>query len=179
MTVLTRVLALLTGLAVAAAGVVVVVETVMLLLARPALVVPRTTWDSTLRRLTWDDPALPALLSGLLVVGALMLLGMLWPRRPSALRLTGTTPSRKADIDASGLAHRLAGTALQDVDVLHARVRIRRRAARVTAFAPRDADPDTVRFRLRRDLRETLEATGLRRSMRIRVAVREARERVR
>ena len=103
MRVLRRVLAPLLGLAVAAAGVLLVIE-VVAAWVRPAattgLVVPWPDWRATLEDLTWTRSPVPAIAIGAAVAGLLLVLLGVVARRsyillgPPAPEVTVTTSAR-------------------------------------------------------------------------------------
>jgi Family of unknown function (DUF6286) len=174
-----RVLGLLLGLALAAAGAIAVVEIVLGLTGQPPWLIARSDWDTGLSRLVWTSPTLITVLVGLTLVGLILLVLQLVPRAPVALPLRPTGANRSAEIDRRGLQERLRQVASADPDVLGARVRARRRRVKVAVNVPPDADAADVRNRLRGDLDESLGELGLAVPYRSVVAVRRARERVR
>ena len=144
MRVLLRVLAPLLGIALAAAGVLVVIE-VVAAWVRPGmeggLVVPWPDWMVTLASVSWNQSPVPGIAIGVAVVGLLLIIVGLAARR-SEVRLeapkadmTVTTPPR--------VLARLVGTRVRESDdVLSASVTASARRVAVTALAWHDAPPD-------------------------------------
>jgi hypothetical protein len=174
-----RVLGLLLGLALAAAGVIAAAELVLGLTGQPPWLIARSDWDTGLSRLVWTSPTLIAVLIGLTLVGLILLVLQLLPRVPVALPLQPTGANRSAEIDRRGLQERLRQVAIADPDVLGARVRARRRRVKVAVNVPPDVDGGEVRNRLRSELDDSLGELGLAVRYRPVVALRRARERVR
>jgi uncharacterized protein DUF6286 len=174
-----RVLGLLLGLTLAATGAITCVEILLGLIGRPPWLIPRSLWDSALRELTWTTPTFITVLVVLTVVGLLLVVLQLIPRRPAALPLQPTGANRTAEIDRRGLQERLRQVAISDPDVLGARVRAQRRRVKIDAAVPPDADAGAVRGRLGAAMEESLQRLGLAVPYRSAVQVRRARERVR
>ena len=147
MALLNRLLGVLLGLAVAAAGVLVIVETVVAALGRPPLVVDRQLVHSTLSQLSWTDPLLLSLSVGLIAVGAVLLLLQLIPRRPATLPLR-TYEGRSAAVDRKALGGRLVEVAQRDRDVAGAKAKMTKRAAKLAVRAVPGADVAGVRDRV-------------------------------
>lgn len=177
MRIVNRLLAFVVGLALAAAAVIAIVEIVVALSGRPPVLVARNRVASELGRLQWDDPRVVAVAVGMIVVGLLLLLVQLIPRRPIQLPLQGQ-PGRSAAIDRRGLQERLRHVALRDRDVVAAAVRVRRRA-KLRVSVPGDADRRDARRRVHERVTDAVGQLGLRRPLKVKVAVVEARERTR
>ena len=173
MRVLLRVLAPLLGIALAAAGVLVVIE-VVAAWVRPGmeggLVVPWPDWMVTLASVSWNQSPVPGIAIGVAVVGLLLIIVGLAARR-SEVRLeapkadmTVTTPPR--------VLARLVGTRVRESDdVLSASVTASARRVAVTALAWHDAPPDLREVIVGR-VRELLDELPLRRRPRVAVSVR-------
>jgi hypothetical protein len=173
--VLNRVLALLLGLALTAAGALLIAETVAAALGQRPLLVDRGQIDETLGQLGWDDALATGILIGALVLGGLLLLAQLLPRRPESLPLV-SSEGRRAELEGRALASLLTSTVEEDVDVLRGRTRVGRRSARVDVLLYPDADPAAARDRLRKTVREAVEAVQLARNLRTRVRVSRSEE---
>lgn len=117
MRVLLRILAPLLGLAIAAAGVLVVIEVVAAWVRTPAttgLLVPWPDWRASLDTLTWSDAPVPGIAIGVGVLGLLLvLLGLLARRRDVAL--TSPTPEVTVTTSPRVLA-RLVGRRVRATD---------------------------------------------------------------
>lgn len=144
MRVLLRVLAPLLGLALAAAGVVTVIEVVAAWVRTPAttgLLVPWPDWHTTLQGLTWADAPVPLVAIGVAVVGLLLVLLGLLARRHD-IGLTGPTPEVAVTTSPRVLA-RLVGRRVRATDgVAAATVTATRRKVSVGAQAWNDAGPE-------------------------------------
>lgn len=117
MRVLLRVLAPLLGLALAAAGVVAVIEVVAAWVRTPAttgLLVPWPDWRTSLEGLTWADAPVPAIAIGVAVVGLLLVLLGLLARRHD-IGLTSPTPEVAVTTSPRVLA-RLVGRRVRATD---------------------------------------------------------------
>lgn len=92
----------------------------------------------------WNDGVVRAVCGALAVVGLLLLLAELKPRRPSHLPVRSTLPGVEARVTRHGLlvAARTAATGVDGVS--RASARIRRRSIQVTASS-RHADRDQAR----------------------------------
>jgi hypothetical protein len=148
--VLLRVLAPLLGLAVAAVGVLLVIEVVAAWVrpdATTGLVVPWPDWYVTLGRLSWADTPIPAIAIGAAVVGLVLVLVGLLARRTD-IPVDGPAPEMTVTTSPRVLA-RLVGRRVRSTDdVAAASVTASRRKVSVAAQAWGDADPelsDTVR----------------------------------
>ncbi len=179
MTALNRLLALLLGLAVAAVGVVAAVEVMLVLLGRPQWLLPRSQWHRSLGAAEWADTAVVSTCAILLLVGFVLLLLQLQPRRPATLPLRSDAPQRTYTLDRRGLQEHLRQQAVADGDVLGARVRAYKRKAKVVASAPPDSDRSVLRARLQERLGTAIERLELDGSYRPSVSVEQARQRAR
>jgi len=144
MRVLLRVLAPLLGLALAAAGVLLVIEVAAAWVRTPAttgVVVPWPDWRTSLEGLAWADAPVPAVAIGVAVVGLLLvLLGLLARRHDIAL--TADTPEVAVTTSPRVLA-RLVGRRVRAADgVAAASVTATRRKVSVGAQAWNDAGPE-------------------------------------
>lgn len=135
MRVLLRVLAPLLGLALAAAGVLLVIEVVAAWL-RPAatagLVVPWHTWRTALEDLTWAQPPVPLVAGAAAAVGSLLLLVGLLARR-SDVRLDGPGPGITVTTSPRVLAKLVGRRVRATDDVAGAQVTASRRRISVSA----------------------------------------------
>jgi hypothetical protein len=176
MRIVNRLLALVVGLALAAAAAVAIIEMVTALTGNAAIV-PRERWASVLAELRWDDPTLVAAATGLVLAGLVLLGVELTPARPRQFALRGSIDAA-ASIDRRGLQERLRHVALRDADVVAADVRIRRRA-KVRASVPPDTDRRACRQRVLDATTSAIDELGLTRPPTVRAQIVKARERVR
>lgn len=173
MRVLLRILAPLLGLALAAAGVLFVIEVVaawVLSDATTGLLVPWPDWRATLEGLTWADNPVPGIAIGVAALGLLLVLLALSARR-SDIHLDA--PGQIVVTTAPRVLARLVGTRVRATDdVAGAAVTASARKVSVTAQAWGDATPelqDTVRSRID----ELLDELPLRHRPRVGVSVQE------
>jgi hypothetical protein len=174
--VLNRLIWALLGLAVAAVGVILVVETVTAAVRQPPLLVDRSLVDSTLTDLSWTDAAVDIAIASLIGLGLLLLLLGLIPRPPDTLPLR-SGEGRQAEIERKPLASLLAARAQADREVLHAKAKVSQRAAVVSVKAQPGADVRALRDRVTRMVSGTLEPLQLAGSVRPKVSVSRSRER--
>ena len=170
---LLRVLAPVLGLALAAAGVLVVIE-VVAAWVRPGmengLLVPWPDWLATLAGLSWNDSPVPGIAIGVAVVGLLLMIVGLTARR-AEVRLEAPTTDMTVTTSPRVLA-RLVGTRVRAFDdVLSASVSASARRVGVTVVAWHDAPPD-LREVIVAAVKELLDALPLRRRPRVAVSVR-------
>ncbi len=141
MRVLLRVLAPLFGLALAACGVLVVIEVVVAWVRTPAttgVVVPWPQWQEALRATTWATPPVLAVAVGVSVAGLVLVLVGLFARR-SDIRLVAPGEDMTVTTAPRVLA-RLVGTRVRaDDDIAAAAVTASARRVAVTATAWDDA----------------------------------------
>jgi hypothetical protein len=174
--ILNRIIIVLLGLALAAAGVLLVAETIAAAVSAPPLLLDRSLIDSRLAEMSWTDVEVDVTIAILIGLGALLLLAQLIPRQPDALPLRAGQ-GREAEVDRKALAGLIAARAGADRDVLSARAEVTRRAAKVDARALPGADVGSARARLGQMLSEALGAIDLARPLRQKVTVRRSRER--
>jgi hypothetical protein len=179
MTVLNRLLGLALGLALLGGGFLAVVEAALAALDRSPWLVPHDQWGRQIGELTWDDRTL-VLVAGLTVLtGVVLLVAQLWPARPSVVPIAEHRPHRLAALDGRGFENLLRRTALEDEDVLDARVRLRRRSARVSARAPGNAELHGVQSRARERVQARVDELGLQTPLGVKLRVQHAKARVR
>ena len=167
-----RVLAPLLGLALAAAGVLVVIEVVAawVLPDTEGLLVPWRLWGFTLANLSWNENPVPGIAIGVGVAGLLLIIVGLAARRGD-VRLEAPTTAMTVTTSPRVLA-RLVGTRVRaSDDVLSASVSASARRVAVAVLAWHDAPPD-LREVIVGGVKELLDALPLRRSPRVAVSVR-------
>ncbi|MFC5949115.1 DUF6286 domain-containing protein [Pseudonocardia lutea] len=155
MRVLLRTLSPLLGLALAAVGVVLVVEVVAAWVRPTArgLVVPWPAWQVVLTRLSWSERPVVVVSICVAVVGLLLLLVALLARRHD-VRLTAPTPEMTVATSPRVLARLVGRTVRESDDVAAATVSASARKVVVRAEGWPDADgglgglTDTVRGRV-------------------------------
>lgn len=147
--------ALVLGVALAAAAVLAGIEIMELILGRAALVVPRHSWDRGLRAQQWDSTGMVVTSVILAAAGVLLVVSQLVRRRPVRLALR-SRPGQRTWVSRKGLARRLTRDVAQLDDVSSGQVRIGRRRirTRVTLLAGTEqpAGTDAVRSVVRATL---------------------------
>lgn len=179
MEVINRLLGLLLGLALLAAGLLIIVETAVVAAGRSGWLVDREVWGEAVGQLQWDDRNLVVVATIVAVLGLALALLQLWPARPRFLPLSPRGQARRDAIDGRGLQELLRRAAAQDHDVMKAYVAVRRRKAKVKVRTPSDADSKAVRARVKQQVRARVDALDLKRPISPRVKVERSRERVR
>jgi hypothetical protein len=152
-----RVLAPLIGLALAAAGVLLVIEVVAAWLgplstAGPVrgVLVPWAQWRAVLEELTWRSDPVPAVAIGVGVVGLVLVLVGLLARRSDVL-MDGTQPGMTVTTSPRVLAQLVGRRVRATDDVAGASVTASRRRIAVSAQAWNDVGPhlpETIRERV-------------------------------
>jgi hypothetical protein len=174
MRVLLRVLAPLLGLALAAAGVLLVIEVVAAWVraaATTGLVVPWPDWRATIEDLTWAQFPVPLIAIGVGVVGLLLVLLGLSARR-SDIVVDAPAPEITVTTSPRVLA-RLVGRRVRAADdVAGASVTASRRKVSVSAQGWGEAGPE-LRDAVRSRVEELLEEVPLHRRPRVAVSVQE------
>lgn len=130
-----RVLAVLFAVGLIALGVLVPGEVVKGALGKGHWLLPWENLTTDLTRNSWQAGPVRAVLVGVAVVGLLLLLAELKPRRPSTLPLTPLTAGVDAGTTRRSLRHALQRAAREVDGVSGAHVKVGRRKAKVTARA--------------------------------------------
>ncbi|PRY50648.1 hypothetical protein LY71_103212 [Geodermatophilus tzadiensis] len=170
-----RVLAVLLAVAGLLLGVLVVVEVVAAAVGRGPVALPYGAVAAWLRETPWSAGAAVAVAVGLLVLGLLLLVAELTPRRRTDLVLTGTDPAVTTTLSTRSLGHVLEAAATATPGVERATARARARRARLSVrVALRDAD-EVARVGREAQAHATaaLEELRLRRTPRLRVRTRQ------
>jgi hypothetical protein len=170
---LLRVLAPVMGMALAAAGLLVVIEVVaawVLPETNRGLLVPWPDWLATLANLSWNQSPVPGIAIGVGVAGLLLIIVGLAARRRE-VRLEAPKADMTVTTSPRVLA-RLVGTRVRDSDdVLSASVTASARRVAVTALVWHDAPPDLREVIVGR-VQVLLDELPLRRRPRVAVSVR-------
>lgn len=170
MVVLRRLLALVLAAALLVAAVIGLVEIVAAALGQSAWIVPGQDWVNRLRSYRWDDGVVRLALSGVLLLGLLLLLTGLRRGRPAELALTSTEPGVTVTASRHSVERTLAAAARSIPGITSASVSSRRRGVRVDAWTRiRDAD---LRDRVGAAVGERIDALALSRPPRLTVRVR-------
>ena len=172
---LDRLLTVLLAVAGLVLGVLVVVEVVAAALDRPAVVLPYGPVAGWLRDNPWSAVAVIAIAVGLLVLGLLLLLAELRPRRRTDLVLTGHDPAVTTTLSTRSLGRVLETAATATPGVERARARARARRARLEVRVPVRDPAEVARIGREAEANATaaLEELQLRRTPRLRVRTRQ------
>jgi hypothetical protein len=174
MRMLLRLLAPLIGLAMAAAGVLIVIE-VVAGWARSdvsgGLVVPWHRWRAAIENVSWDEPLVPGIAIAVAVVGLLLVLVGLLARR-SVITIDGPAPEITVTTSPRVVA-RLVGRRVRAIgDIFSASVTASPRKVSVVAQVWGEADPE-LRSAVRARVDELLDELPLHRRPRVAVSVQE------
>jgi hypothetical protein len=170
---LLRVLAPLLGIAVATAGVLLVIEVVsawVLPEQNGGLLVPWSGWLATLASLSWNQSPVPAVVIGVGVAGLLLIIIGAAARR-TGVRLQAPKVDTTVTMPPRVLARLVGNRVRESGDVLSASVTASARRVAVSALAWHDA-PSDLREVLVGRVRELLDDLPLRRHPRVAVSVR-------
>lgn len=179
MRVLLRVLAPLLGLALAAIGVLLVIE-VAVTWVRPApngVVVPWAQWQAVAGRLTWSEGIVSTIGIGVGVVGLLLLLLGLFARR-SDLRVDGPADEITVTTSPRVLAKLVGRRVRAHEDIAAASITASGRKISVTASGWGEQTPE-LRDAVRSQVDELLEQLPLHRRPKVSVALQERKGGVR
>ena len=166
-----RVLAVVVALALIALATLVPVEIARAALGRPPWLVPWEQWRSTLAATTWQDGWVRAVLIGLVVLGLLLLLAQLKPRRPTTLALQQLTADVAAGTTRRSLQQSLSHAATAVDGVARASAKAGRRRVTVTA-TPRLRDTTGLEEQVRRSVTTRLDGLQLAQAPKLTVRVR-------
>lgn len=174
-----RLIGFLFWVALGALGVIVFVETVLGLTDRPAWLIDRSGLDTTVSALSWSDRGVIIASIVLLVIGVLLIVAQLKPRRPDELAVPADREQRSLAIDRRGLEAHLGDLARNDADVAGASARVRRRRIDMDVSVLPDAPQPEVSKRVRSAAESVLGELGISKPKRVRVATNQSQERVR
>ncbi len=173
MRVIERLLSLLLALAIVAGAVLLALEVGWAVAGKPPLLVQwRSAYTSGTTN-SWDSTPARIIAIALLVVGLLLLLAELKPRRASRLSMISTDPAIDAAITRRSLRSSLLNGAKQVAGVSGAKAKVSKRKATVTAVS-RLGSVDTAREltgEVESSLQARLDALQLAKSPRLRARV--------
>lgn len=172
MFVLRRLLALILATALLLAAVIGLVEIITAALGRPAWIVPGGDWANRLHGYRWDDGLVRLALSGVLLVGLLLLMAGLRRGRPTELALASTEPDVTVTASRHSVERVLSAAARSVPGIASAKVSVsgRRRGVRVDA-STRLRDAGDLRDRVDAAVQERIDALLLSRPPRLTVRV--------
>lgn len=133
MRVLERILSLLLAAAVVVGSVVLALEVIWAALGKEPLLVQWQSTYATGGSNAWDSAAVRVTAVVLLVIGVLLLLAELKPRRAPRLRMAGSDPTFDAAITRRSLRSALLNAAKQVDGISGAKAKVSKRKADVTA----------------------------------------------
>jgi hypothetical protein len=174
---LERFLALLFWALITAVALVIAVDVALASLDRPERLADADAIRSAVAEFDPTSTVSVGIAALLVVLGLVLLIMQLVPRRSRALHHHGSDRLTFV-LDRRGLERRLTATVEDDEDVANARVQIRRRA-KVDVRSVQDSDDRALQKRLRETVRAQLDELVDRRSPRIRVRVKSGAGRVR
>ena len=166
-----RALSVLLAVALVALGVVVAVEVVLALLARPSWLVDRTSLAATLRDNTWHSGLARGAGAALCAVGLLLLVPALRLGKAAALPLAPGVPGVETLVSRRGLQRALRAAAVRVDGVRRADVKVGRRRVDVTAVSAL-RDTTGLSDRVEQEVQGTLQEIALRRAPALRVRTR-------
>lgn len=179
MALLNRIIILLLLLAVIAAVVIAAVELVLAGLDQPALLVRPGEAEEVVRRATWQDPAVRIATGVAGLVGLLLVVAQLKPRRPDTVESRPIDAGRQIVLDRHGMEAEIDRRVVADHDVLAAHVRWRRFRLRVRCDLYADADRGAAADRVERLVKDELDRQDVRRPPHVRVSTRRSEARAR
>jgi Family of unknown function (DUF6286) len=173
MRLLNRPLALVLAAALAAAGIIVIIEVVAVHLNHSPLLLHWTTWYRWAARTRWNQLVVQVWSAILIVIGALILALELKPRRVTRLPLRSSDDATDAAVTRGGLAGTLRAAATGVDGISSAAVTVRRRRARViaTSAARGRAATDALKPPVTQALTSRLDNLDLRHPPRLTVRV--------
>jgi hypothetical protein len=173
MRLMNRPLAFILAAAMAVAAIIVIIEVIAFAAHQGPLVLHWTTWYRWASRTRWDQLVIRVWTAVLIVIGAAILAVELKPRRVTRLPLRPGNDATDAAITRRGLAGTLRAAATGVEGVSAAAVTVRRRRARVTAFAVARGRPATEALRqpVTQALQERIDGLDLRHPPRLKVQV--------
>ncbi|MEV4410965.1 DUF6286 domain-containing protein [Catellatospora sp. NPDC049609] len=167
--VVNRLLALITSLALIALAVLVVIEVAAALLGRPPLVVDWPAAARWAQDTTWGDRGTLAVSLLLLVAGAALVIGQLWPGRLSRLAVDSPDPATDVALSRRTVAQDVS-TAVREVDgVVPQHVKVGRARIAVRAAASTADDTTALAEDVKAAIRQRLDQLHLRRPPRLAV----------
>ena len=168
-----RPLALILAAALAVAAIIVIIEVIAVAVNHGPVLLHWTTWYRWASKTRWDQLVIRVWSAILIVIGVLILLLELKPRRVTRLPLRSGHDATDAAVTRGGLAGTLRAAATGVDGVSAAAAVVRRRRARVTATAAARGRPATKALRqpVTQALQSRLDGLDLRNPPRLTVRV--------
>jgi Family of unknown function (DUF6286) len=173
MRLLNRPLAFILAAALVVASVIVIIEVIAFHIKSGPLVLHWTTWYHWAAKTHWDALVVRVWSAILIVIGALILVLELKPRRVTRLPLRSSHDATDAAVTRGGLAGTLRAATTTVDGISGAAVKVRRRRARVTAVSAARGRPaaDALKEPVTQALHSRLDGLDLRRPPRLTVRV--------
>lgn len=180
MRIFTRFLALIAAIAVIATAVIVAVEVSADRLGHQPVILNWHPWLRWAQRNTWNAGSVKVAAGILVLIGLLILITQLWPRRQPRLGIhpAGLHPRTSVALTRKGLADAVEA-ATQDVDGVrnsHVRLGRRRVAVRITAAGSDRETLSSISEDVRTASQHCLQQLSLARSLRIKVHAKPAKK---
>ena len=168
-----RPLALILAAALAVAAIIVIIEVIAVAVNHGPVLLHWTTWYRWASRTRWDQLVIRVWSAILIVIGVVILVLELKPRRVTRLPLRSGHDATDAAVTRGGLAGTLRAAATGVDGVSAAAAVVRRRRARVTATAAARGRPATEALRqpVTQALQGRLDGLDLRNPPRLKVRV--------
>lgn len=168
-----RPLALILAAALVAVSIVLIVEVIGFAAHRSPLLVPWSTWYHWGGKTHWDAFVVRVWSAILIVVGALVLILELKPRRITRLSLRSSNDATDAAVTRRGLAGTLRAAATGIDGISSAKIKVRRRRASVTAASAARGRPAATALTepVTQAVRGQLDSLDLRHPPRLKVRV--------
>ena len=169
----TRTLSALLALALLLGSLLVIAEIAVAASGNGSWLVPYPAWTDSLRQRHWNDPAVRAILVGLVVVGLLLLIAAVRRGRPAALPLAARTPGVDVNVSRRSVERSLAAAASRTKGIIQADASLRRRSARIGAQAASRSESSRagLQHEVESAVKARLDSLGLTRPLHLRVHV--------
>ena len=173
MRVLNRPLAFILAVALAAAGVILIVEVIEFAVNSGPAIVPWTTWYHWANGTQWNAQVIRVWSAILILIGVILLALELKPRRITRLRLHSGNQATDAALTRSGLAGtlRTAATGIDGISSADVTVRRRRAVVAAKSAARGRAAADPLTQPVTQAVRDRLDSLDLQRPPRLKVRV--------
>jgi hypothetical protein len=173
MRIVNRVLALIVGVAVIALAVVVTTEVVRSNLGLPRWFLPYQSLGALLTELTWDSDAVKLICAAVAVIGLVLVIAQLWPRRRRFLQLSGAADGIDPVLPRSSLRKAIDSAAAAEEGVRATAVKLgpRRAVVRLLTTGAGHSDDDEVANRVAARVTRRIADIGPARQPRITVHV--------
>lgn len=179
MAIVNRIVLLLLLLALLAAVVLAVVELMLVGLGQPALLVRPGEVEDAVRGATWQDPTVQLATAVAGLVGLLLVVAQLKPRRPDTVETEPLTEGRHIVLDRHGMEAEIERRVVAHDDVVAAHVRWRRFRLRVRCDLYADADRRAAAEPIEQLVKEELDRREVRDPPRVSVRTRKSEARTR